>query len=155
MGLFEESPAVNFAGPPEEQWETISMVIDSGAAESVAPVGTAAWMQAMPSDGSKRGQTYLSASGERLANLGEKRIPGITNENRNATATFQIAEVTRALCSVSKICDQGNEVHFHAKGGYITNRKGQRTHFKRDNNVYVLELHTKVGSPNTGFPRPS
>ena len=152
-GLFQEEVEVNYA--ENAGFETIEMVIDSGAAESVAPASTAPWIQAIPSEGSKKRQKYLSASGERLPNLGEKRIHGHTNENWAVNSTFQIAEVTRPLCSVSQICDRGNEVHFTSQGGFIVNQQGRRTHFKRDNNVYVMQLHAKTGQASPGFPRPS
>ena len=77
--------------------------IDSGAAESVAPVQMAPWVPRQESEGSKRGQTYLSASGEKLPNMGEKKFDMVTSEGNWAQATFQVAEVTRPLCSVSKM----------------------------------------------------
>ena len=43
----------------------------------------------------------------------------------------------------SKICDQGNRVVFDGQGGFIENKSGIRTSFKRENNVYVLEMHAK------------
>ena len=79
-----------------------------------------------------------------------------TNEGKPAMATFQCADVTRPLCSVSKICDQGNRVVFDGQGGFIENKSGVRTSFKRENNVYVLEMHSKKpGELASGFARPS
>ena len=54
--------------------------IDSGAAESVAPVQMAPWVPRQESEGSKRGQTCLSASGEKLPNMGEKKFDMVTSE---------------------------------------------------------------------------
>ena len=90
-----------------DQWMKIEAVMDSGAAESVAPADIAPWVPISESVGSKRGQTYMSACGEKLPNLGEKQMKVWTNEGKPAMATFQCADVTRPLCSVSKICDQG------------------------------------------------
>ena len=56
----------------ERQWVKIESVMDSGAAESVARPDLAPWIAAEESEGSRRGQTYVSASGDRLPNLGEK-----------------------------------------------------------------------------------
>ena len=61
----------------------------------------------------------MSAGGEKLPNLGQKRLEVVTSEGNPATATFQCADVTRALCAVSRICDKGNRVIFEASGGYI------------------------------------
>ena len=71
------------------------------------------------SDGSRRGQTYLSVSGNRLPNLGEKKLEVTTSDGQAATATYQVADVTRALCAVSRICDKGNTVTFQAEGGSL------------------------------------
>jgi hypothetical protein len=52
-----------------------------------------------------------------------------------------VAEVTRTLCSATKICDEGNRVSFDANGGYIENlTTGVCTTFGRLNNVYVMEM---------------
>ena len=153
-GVFLEHAGINMAETTRK--ETIDIVIDSGAAESVAPASIAPWIPAAPSEGSKKGQQYLNASGEKLPNLGEKKIRGLTNESFLVNSTFQLAEVTRPLCSVSQICDRGNEVHFDQHGGYIISESGRRTHFRRENNVYVLQLHADAGPMSSqGFPRQS
>jgi hypothetical protein len=46
--------------------------------------------------------------------------------------------------SVSRICDQGNCVVFTATGGYVMDKQGAKTSFCRKNNVYVLDMWTKV-----------
>ena len=51
--------------------------------------------------------------------------------------------MTRALCAVSRICDKGNTVTCQAEGVFIENPDGVRTHFRRENNVYVTDLHVK------------
>ena len=97
----------------------------------------------------------MSASGDRLPNLGEKRFEVVTSTGMNATATYQVADVTRALCSVSKVCDKGNSVTFTASGGYIEGPTGIRTPFRRENNVYMLDTWTLgPASMPTGFSRP-
>ena len=79
-----------------------------------------------------------------------------TDEGKPAMATFQCADVTRPLCSVSKICAQGNRVVFESQGGFIENKSGLRTSFKRVNNVYVLKMHAKKpGELASGCARPS
>ena len=139
----------------EYGWTKIEAVMDSGAADSVAPPDVAQWVPVTESPGSRRGQTYLSASGERLKNLGERRVEVVTNENRNMLAKFQVAEVTRPLFSVGKICDQGSQVIFKADGGYIIDQAGRTTSFRRENGIYVLDFYAQEGRSSRGFPRPS
>ena len=51
--------------------------------------------------------------------------------------------------SVSRICDQGNCVVFTATGGYVLDKQGSKTAFNRKNNVYVLDMWTKVETVET------
>ena len=99
MALFSPETEINHLtqGP---RWVKLETVMDSGDAESVVPVQMAPWVPRQESEGSKRGQTYLSASGEKLRNVGEKKFDMVTSEGNWAQATFQVAEVSRPLCSV-------------------------------------------------------
>ena len=140
MALFSPDTEINHLkqGP---RWVKLETVVDSGDAESVVPVQMAPWVPRQESEGSKRGQTYLSASGEKLPNMGEKKFDMVTSEGNWAQATYQVAEVTKPLCSVSKMCDKGNRVVFELGGGYVKHIKsGTRTRFTRQNNVYVMEM---------------
>ena len=141
------------------EWVKIEAVLDSGAAESVAPSTTASWIPTSESPGSRSGQTYMSASGAKLPNQGEKRLRVTTAEGKSADATFQIADVTRPLSAVSKICDRGNTVVFTSEGGYIQNPEGHLTHFRRENNVYMLDMYLQAplrpGSNPSDFHRQS
>lgn len=140
MALFDPDVQLHYV-PRGPTWRKVETVMDSGAAESVAPVELAPWVKLEASEGSRRGQTYLAAGGEKLPNLGEKKLEVFTSEGRPATATFQCADVTRALSSVSKICDRGNRVVFDVDGGFIVDKSsGARTNFRRENNVYVLDM---------------
>jgi hypothetical protein len=135
----------------EPKWEKIEAVIDSGAAESVAPSSMAPWVPVQPSEGSKRGLVYMSASGAKLPNQGEKQFSMMTSEGNWAEATFQVADVTRPLCSVTKVCDKGNRVVFEANGGYIENlATGVCTSFARQNNVYVMDMFVEEPSGFAG-----
>ena len=71
MALFSPDSEVNHL-KGEPKWEKLEAVVDSGAAESVAPESMAPWVPMKASEGSKRGQTYMSASGAKLPNLGEE-----------------------------------------------------------------------------------
>lgn len=130
----------------QPQWKTLEVVVDSGAAESVPPERLAPWVPTRPSRGSARGQTYVSASGDKLPNRREKHLELMTDEGEWARATFQVAEVTRPLCSVSRMCDQGNRVIFGSGGGYVEHIAiGKRSYFQRAHNVYVMHMHVLVG----------
>ena len=63
---------------------------------------------------------------------------------RKGIVNFQCADVSRPLMSVSRSCDEGNCVVFTATGGYVVDKQGLKTAFRRKNNVYVLDMWTKV-----------
>ena len=91
-GFFAVDEELHGLGQPE--WVSIEVVMDSGAAESVAPSDMAPWVPIKESDGSRAGRKFFSASGEVLQNLGEKMVSVYTNEGMPAQATFQVADVT-------------------------------------------------------------
>ena len=134
-------------------WKKICIVLDSGAAASVAPPSMAPGVSVLESEGSRRGQCYLSASGERIPNLGQQRIRIVTEEGRDYEALFQVAEVTRPLSSVSQICDKGNVVVFDSNGGTVIHKaSGRRTKFDRRGGTYELNFWVRE-HPSQGFIR--
>ena len=148
--LYDDIPLNEVDDGP--RWQRITSVMDSGAADSVAPEDIASWIPVVASPGSKRGQHYLSASGDRLPNLGQKSLQVVTEEGTATTTTYQIADVTRPLCAVSKACESGNVVVFTKEGGFIQAPNGARTKFRRDRNVYLLD--TWIREPAPGFTGP-
>ena len=133
--------------------------MDSGAADSVAPPTMAPKVAVQESPGSKRGQCYVSASAGRMPNMGQMVLNILTNEGRDTTALYQIAEVSRPLTSVSATCDRGNWVVYTPQGGLIMNcQTGERTSFERKGGIYELDLwitdeDMRGGGQSTSFPR--
>ena len=138
----------------------IKTVMDSGAAESVAPPSMAPGVTIEESPGSIRGQHYVSASAGRLPNMGQQRLRIQTNEGQDSKVVFQIAEVSRPLTAVSGTCDKGSLVVYTPHGGFIINcQTGCRTHFERSGGIYELDLWVKKeelrdGAHSSSFPRP-
>ena len=113
--------------------------MDSGAAECVAPKDMAHHYRISDSVASRSGVFYTSADGGRLDNLGQQELPIAFDNRTRAMATFQIANVSRPLMSVARICELGNRVLFGALGGVIVNpESGQVTPFKKEDGVYVF-----------------
>lgn len=140
------------------EWTEVKTVVDSGASESVAPPNMVPNIPVRPSAGSRRGQHYVSASGERMANQGEQKLPVVTENGEERSVTFQVTDVARPLCSVARICSQGNRVIFGARGGVIQNLEtGSETPFLLEDGVYTMSLwvpRTSVEAPSpSGFPR--
>ena len=88
----------------------VSAIMDSGAAESVAPLSVYQPLPMQESAGSKSGQEYHTAKGAKLVNHGQRRIKEVTEDGVAVQMAFQVTNVTKPLNSVSKICDQRNIV---------------------------------------------
>ena len=136
----------------DENMVRVRAAMDSGALDAVAPPSMAPGVAIQDSAGSRMGQHYGSASGHRIPNLGEQRITGVVPSGAERAMTFQVAEVTRPLLSVGRICDRGNVVTFGSSGGVITDMMtGEETPFVRDGEgMYQLEFWM----PAPGFQRP-
>ena len=136
--------------------EYIEVTVDSGAADNVGNEEHAKICRVIPSEGSKDGVRYVSASGAILDNKGEKHVQIQTSGGHKRTMNMQIADVHRVLLSVSKICDAGNQVVFTRTGGKIINDEtGEVDYFTRKDGVYRMKL--KVigdGTTTPGFIRP-
>ena len=123
----------------EGAWEEFTAVMDSGAAESVAPLEAAPNVPMQASRGSKSGQKFHTADGTKLPNHGEKNIVAITDEGRSVAMKYQVADITKPLCSVGKVTDSNNLVCFNREGGIIYHLGSKKiTPFKREGGVYVL-----------------
>ena len=147
------------SGDPDG-WQWIKGVVDSGAAESVAHPSMCPQYPVRPSAGSKAGQSYTSASGDSIPNLGEQVLPIMTGDGRPGHIKYQSADVSRALNSVSEICDAGGDngqlVLFSKWGGQILNLEtGHRTPFEREENIYTLGMWVCPSTEGASvFPRP-
>ena len=61
--------------------------------------------------------------------------------------SFRVADVTKPLGAVSKICHKGNKVVFDVEGSYIEHKAtGTRTALREERGVYVLDIGLVHGS---------
>ena len=122
-------------------WRKVKVVMDSGAAECVAPRSMAPQFAIVDSPASRAGVYYTSANGGRLDNLGQQELPIAFESGVRAMTTWQIADVSRPLMSVGKITELGNRVLFGSAGGVILNlASGQVTPFHMEDGVYVFTM---------------
>ena len=164
--MFEDDPKQNLSGDllnlnwksePENygdsKWVRVDSVMDSGASAPVAPPTMMPNVQVLPSEGSRRGQTWSSASKHKIKNLGEQRLRACTDEGDEMEVLFQIADVSKPLASVSAICERGNRVIFGRNGGVVQSLKsGKLIPFERRNGIYVLSLWLE-DKDQSDFPR--
>ena len=145
----EEKPAeilgFSWRSEPETwenvKWVKVESVVDSGASAPVAPPTMLPHVKVEPSEGSKRGQKFTSASKHKLKNLGQQRIMACSEEGDEMEVLFQIADVSKPLVSVSAICERGNRVIFGKSGGVVKNiYTGAEIPFYRRNGIYILSM---------------
>ena len=130
----------------DKGWYQVKSVVDSGSGAAVAPPDIAPFVPKQESPGSRRGQVFVSASKNEMANTGEKVCRGMSEEGRAIGTVYQIVEgVDRPLDSVSAICDKDNWVAFGKNGGFIESlATGERTFFEREDDVYIRSMWMKM-----------
>ena len=122
-------------------WHCVEVVLHSGAADSVCPKDMCTWFEVVDSEASKAGVYYTAANGGKLFNLGQTNVPIALDNVSRTMATFQVADVSRPLMSVSKVCEMGNRVIFGMSGGYILNiATGSTTEFEMKDGIYVFKM---------------
>ena len=131
-------------------------VMDSGAADHVSNRATVPHVGIRPSAGSRAGRHFTTATGGEVPNEGEQELDIVTEEGGTSSMVFQITDVKKPLCSVSKICDRGNRVVFGRSGGVIHDlRTNHLTPFSRTGRIYTMDFYVrKPVNPDTGFTRP-
>ena len=137
-----------------EGWKPVSILIDSGASDSVAPKGFFPYIPVYETNASKANLMYTAAGGNKIRNEG-MCMPKLYSEGGKAYAlSFQVAGVSKALGAVSRIVGAGNRVIFddpETVGSYIENRKsGSRTQLRQYSGVYYPYMWMKPGD-HVGF----
>ena len=76
-------------------WTLIGAVPDLGAIESVALCDMALGYHLVAGIGSRRGQKYVSSSGDEIANDGEQRLPVVSSNGVVTQRKWLLTAVTR------------------------------------------------------------
>ena len=125
----------------ERGWSKVKVIMDSGAAESVCPRAMAPRFIIHDSIASRSGVNFTSANVGKIMNLGEQHVPVCLSNGANTIATFQVADVSRPLMSVSKLCEMRTRDMFGPNGGVILNlQSGEATPFIKNEGVYTFEM---------------
>ena len=130
-------------------WKAVSILIDSGASDSVAPPGLFPKIKILETDASRAGVQYTAAGGHKIANLGMQRPYIHLPDGSKYVMSFQVAGVSKALGAVSRIVGAGNRVVFddpNTIGSYIENKStGKKTPLRQHNGVYYMDAWVKPG----------
>ena len=140
-----------------EEEVTFEVALDSGSGEHVADPDDAPGYQLEESAGSRMGQNFVDAGGNRIPNKGKMELhlvaPNGSTSPTNLNSTFQGAKVTRPLHSVSKICDEGFEVRFTKDAAVVLTSDGKVVaKYVRKGGLYVATM--RLRPPNNGKQLP-
>ena len=87
-----------------------------------------------------------------MPNQGQQRLPIALSNGLKTVALFQVAEVSRPLVSVARMCEAGNRVIFGVAGGVIRNiATGVDTPFRKSEGVYIFEMWVPPVNQFPGF----
>ena len=100
--------------------------------------------------GSRRGQEYTVGTGGKVSNHGEGTVctkVELDGDECNAiNSVFQVADITRPLMSVSRICDANMTATFDREKAVIRDAKGKVVCiFRRRGGLYVCRMNIKTG----------
>ena len=111
------------------------------------------------SPGSKRDQQYIVGNGAEVPNEGQVTLNleasggGKGGGGNLIKSIFQVAEITRPLMSVSRVCELGHKCVFDDEKAEVIAKNGTvLCTFRRKGGLYVAEM--KLKAPE-GFHRPA
>ena len=120
--------AIHAVSHETEDWESVEVIMDSGAHVSVGPreLGRKAGYKVQESPGSRAGVCYTAANGGELPNLGQRFMAVLTEEGTLKGMEQQVADVTKPLEAVRANLMAGHAVVFDDDGtGQGTGKKTQ------------------------------
>ena len=104
-------------GGESENWEKITLKIDSGAIDTCMPPKLGQAFPLKPSEMSRSGSRYRAANGSPIENFGERKISGWTDNWTPFGLVAQVADVRTPLGSVRSMLASGNQVIFDPSPG--------------------------------------
>ena len=131
------------------EWEDIEIevTLDSGCCDHVLDSCDAPGYDIAESPGSRRNQNFIVGNGARVPNEGQVLLnleASVDGKPSLVRSIFQVAEISRPLMSVSRMCDQGLMASFTDKDATIKNGDGTTVcTFQRRGGLYVTTMKLK------------
>ena len=127
---------------PAASWREIEVTVDSGACDTVIPTEECKEIKIHESAQSKAGMEYEVANGETIPNLGERRCLMMTeNSTTPKRIAFQVADVHKALLSVTRAADMGYQCVLGKTGGWLQDESSsENIPIIRKGNLYVMRV---------------
>ena len=157
------SPSISVLGN-YRGWQEVEVTVDSGACDTVMPLSLCSEIVLRESEQQRNGLEYEVANGASIRNEGERRCLMMTrNASRPRRITFQVADVHKALLSITRAADAGYECHLGARGGCLLDvYTGEKIPIARKGNLYVMKAWVREDpeaeewkSPNAAYGKPT
>ena len=138
---------------PVTDWQDveIEITLDSGCCEHVLDRGEVPGYVPEASPGSMRKQNFVVGNGSKVPNEGQVKFnlqADVGGKPSLLRSCFQVAEITRPLMSVSRICDQDLVCVFTKQEAIIKDKEGNVIcNFQRRGGLYVTTMRLKRPSP--------
>ena len=98
-----------------------------------------------PTEASKAGKGYVAANGSKIANYGEKKVLGFTDDWTGISMNTQCADARKTLASVHRMNQGGNAVMLDGKDSYLVNKAtGKKTKIEYEDGQYVMYVWVKT-----------
>ena len=138
-------------------WIELELTADTGACDTVVPKdGPLSHISIVPSMQSERGLLYEVANKQTIPNLGERRLEMWTaNGVAPRLMAVQVADVHKALLSLSRCADAGFESRFGQLAGcLIDSMTGEIIPLERRGNLYYLKAWVRQAPADAPFGGP-
>ena len=137
----------------------IEICLDSGCCEHVTDLvvapGYITFLTESP--GSRRQQKFTVGNGERAPNEGQPLLimeSSTSSGLMKVLSCFQVAEVTRQLLSVSRVCNQGLTCTSNENEALVLDKTGNTlVTFHRSGGLYISRMKPKPPEGLGGPPR--
>lgn len=129
-----------------EEWIEVELTADTGACDTVMPRAMASHIPIQAPLKSTKAMMYEVADGNKIPNLGERRcLMWTENAVEARKINLQVADVHKALLSLSRCADMGFESCFGRRAGaMIDEESGEVIPLQRKGNLCVLKCWLKV-----------
>ena len=138
------------------EWQDIDVevTLDSGCCNHVLPAEAIPGYEIEESPGSRRGVNFVVGNGEVVPNEGQAHLNLVADTGDGGSqpikSTFQVADLTRPLMSVSQICARGHKCVFEGEQAMVISQEGRTVcRFQRQGGLYVAQMKLKSPSPFT------
>jgi len=135
----------------------LTVALDSGAVDHVlASEHLPSSAEIRDVTGNRIGKTFVAANGQPMRTFGEVIIE-CEDAGGKSAASFAVTEVSRALQSVSRICDQDLEVLFTKREAKVRDPKTGKfvATYPRKGGLYTRTVKARAGRKPDARPRAS